>query len=124
MKICSVGQNCYEEAAASCINDDQGKLVESRPGGRQISAKYRLDILLEREIASETYQATDINANKSVVIRVIDPNLSGDLMLIRERLNTELRAAAEINHPNVIRVNDYGVLGSNEIFIATQTESS
>ncbi len=124
MKICSVCQNCYEEAATSCANNDQGKLVESRPGGRQISAKYRLNILLERGIAGETYQATDISANKSVVIRLIDPSLTGDLMLIRERLNTELRAAAEINHPNVVRVNDYGVLGSNEIFIATEMNGS
>ncbi|MEP6923331.1 MAG: serine/threonine-protein kinase [Pyrinomonadaceae bacterium] len=119
MKICSVCQRCYEDTVTLCPQDNNADLIASRLSTRRIAAKYRLDILLERNATGETYEATNISLNKSFEIRLIPLNLFGHAEQLLERLNN-VQTAATINHSNVASVYDYGVSEDNEFYIVTE----
>lgn len=120
MKICSVCQYCYEDSAAVCSQENHGNLVAARFGARRIAAKYRLDVLLERNVAGEVYQASGVDdLSNSFLIRLIPLNLFGQAEHLHDRLSN-VQAATIINHPNVASIIDYGVSDNNEFFIATE----
>ncbi len=118
MKICSVCQRCYEDAALDC-EENHGSLVAARSGTREIIANYRLDFLLERDATGETYQATRSGFDQPFIIKIISSNsLSGAER--REKIQSETRAAADINHLNIARVYESGSTGDGEFYTVTE----
>jgi serine/threonine protein kinase len=64
------------------------------------------------------YKARDVRLQRSVALRIIPPELSGDA-LTRARLNRESTLLASLNHPNVAPIFEAGV-SDGSMFIATQ----
>jgi len=120
MKVCSVCQRCYEDAAADC-QENHGSLVAARPGTRETIANYRLDFLLERDAVSETYQATRSDFDQPSIIKIISPT-SIDAER-REKILSETRAAANINHLNIARVYESGSTDDGEFYTVTESIS-
>ncbi|HXH70401.1 MAG TPA: protein kinase [Pyrinomonadaceae bacterium] len=118
MKICSVCQRRYEDAALDC-EENHGSLVTARSGTREIIANYRLDFLLERDAAGETYQATRTGFDQPFIVKVISPNSLGGVEQ-REKIQSETRAAAGINHLNIARVYESGSTGDGKFYIVTE----
>jgi TolB-like protein len=69
---------------------------------------------LRRDRIGITYKARDINLGIIVALKVIDAELS-ERSEVRQRFLTEVRAAAQLLHPNVARVFHFGTInnGSN-----------
>ena len=120
MKICSACRRCYEDTVLSCVEENHDSLIEARSGSREITTNYRLEFLLECDAISETYTATNVLLDEPCVVTTIDGNLSGAARQLFEQFQNEARTAAIIDHPNVVRVYESGILESNEFYVVTE----
>ena len=76
-----------------------------QPGER--IGRYQIDTLLGAGGMGEVYRAHDPRLGRHVAIKVMPRAFSADLDRIR-RFEQEARAAAALNHPNVVAVHDLG----------------
>jgi serine/threonine-protein kinase len=114
MKICSVCHRCYEDTAVACPQENYNSLVAARSGSCEIAGNYRLERLLEDDATGETFEATRINSSEPFIVRLFGGDSFGAAQIDRESILREMRAAATINHPNVNRVFESGVLENGE----------
>ena len=70
-------------------------------------AGYRVEGIAGRGGMGVVYKATQLGLDRPVALKVVAAGLLGDPR-IRERFLRESRAAAAIEHPNVIPIHDYG----------------
>ena len=68
---------------------------------------YRLDKLLGRGGMGAVYLALQESLNRPVALKILSPRLAADADFVR-RFQEEARAAAALNHPNVVVVHDVG----------------
>jgi len=120
MKICSVCQRCYDDAAASCA-ENHGSLIAARTGSREMIENYRLDVLLERDAAGETYRATHTTLDRPFAVKIVSGKAAGAAGNQRENLQSEARAAAAVIHPNIIRVYESGSLDDDDFYVVTES---
>jgi serine/threonine protein kinase/ketosteroid isomerase-like protein len=118
MKICFVCQRCCEDSVTDC-EENHGSLVAARSGSREMIADYRLDFLLERNATGETYQATRSGFDQNFIIKIFNLNSMSD-QAQREKIQSEARVAAALNHPNIARVYESGSIGDGEFYIVTE----
>jgi len=118
MKLCPVCLRCYEDIEAVC-SEDQTALVHSRPGTRLIGEKYRLDRLLGRGGVGAVYEATHLDLDRAVAVKLLLPDFTSDADAL-ERFRREARAAARLNHPNVADTYDYGALPEGGAYIVME----
>lgn len=119
MKICSVCRRYYEDSVEFCA-ENHGSLIAAGASLREMIGNYRLDGLLERDAAGETYRATHTLLDKPVVVQIIASNAANGAEGQLEKLQSEARAAAEIIHPNVARVYESGSLENGDFYIVTE----
>lgn len=76
--------------------------------GREVLAgRYEVRGLLGRGGMAEVYDAWDLRLNRAVAIKLLHPGVSSDAE-VRRRFDAEARAAAALNHPNIVAVHDCG----------------
>src|SRR5271168_1191614 len=75
--------------------------------GRVLGDPYRLVTALGTGASSHVYLADDVSLHRRVAIKVLHPALSGDSAFLK-RFRAEARAAAALNHPNILQVYDWG----------------
>jgi serine/threonine-protein kinase len=75
--------------------------------GRLLDGRYRIGPRIARGGMASVYEATDIRLDRTVAIKVMPPGL-GDDDEFAQRFVREARAAARLNHPNVVSVFDQG----------------
>jgi len=75
-------------------------------GGRL--GPYEIISLLGKGGMGEVYRARDPRLSRDVAIKVLPAQASGNLGSLR-RFEQEARAAAALNHPNILAVHDFGV---------------
>jgi len=77
-------------------------------GGREVLAdRYEVRGLLGRGGMAEVYDGWDLRLNRAVAIKLLHPGVGSDAEA-RRRFDAEARAAASLNHPNIVAVHDYG----------------
>jgi len=118
MKICPVCRYCYEDAETACAQG-HGVLIPSRHGPRLIADKYRLERLLGRGGMGAVYAAVHVELDRPTAIKLLLPDFLWDAQAL-ERFRREARAAARLNHPNIVDTYDYGVLPSGEAYIVME----
>lgn len=108
MQLCPTCQRCYEDQDLSCSTANHDPLVYQRAGTRIINGRYRLDKLLGAGGNGAVYQATHLQLNRPCAIKLqrldrngLDPNG-------RMRLRREALVACQLDHPNVVRIYDFG----------------
>jgi tetratricopeptide (TPR) repeat protein len=74
--------------------------------GSLLRDRYRLDSELGRGGMGVVYQATDLELQRQVAVKVLSS--SGTHSDARERLLREARATAALNHPHIVSVHDVG----------------
>lgn len=72
--------------------------------GRRLG-KYQLETLIGRGGMATVYRAHDTVLNRSVAIKVLEPSLTMDPKSV-ERFRREAVTAANLEHPNIVRVYD------------------
>src|SRR5215207_1854442 len=73
----------------------------------KVLGNYRIDRLLEEGSTGSVYQAYDLPMERHVAIKVIHARFARQPGF-RERFPRELSAAAQLDHPGIIKVLDFG----------------
>ena len=74
---------------------------------RVYSGRYELTHLVARGGMAQVYRAMDRQLDRPVALKVLFPELSIDLTFV-ERFRREAQAAANLSHPNIVPVFDWG----------------
>ncbi|MHA6799025.1 Stk1 family PASTA domain-containing Ser/Thr kinase [Bounagaea algeriensis] len=87
---------------------DSGRSGPAPLPGSLLEGRYRVDAVLARGGMSTVYSGVDTRLDRPVAIKVMDSQHSGDRSFV-ERFEREARAAARLDHPNIVGVYDQGV---------------
>jgi hypothetical protein len=109
---------CYSGAETNCRADGH-KLVLTLPIERVIDSKYRLDRRIGAGAMGAVYEATDLRLSRHVAVKVLTGRWFGDSVALR-RFEREARAAARLQHPNIVPVYDFGSLRGDGAFLVMQ----
>jgi serine/threonine-protein kinase len=112
MKYCPQCQQSFSDSVSVCPKDgsqlsdfDVNSLI-----GKTIDGKYEVQSLLGLGGMGAVFRARHTFINNDVAVKVIHPNLAKNDE-IAERFLREARAAAVIDHPNAVKVTDFGRSG-------------
>lgn len=97
---------CFDVSQGHCANCGCD-LALTLPVARTIENRYRLERMVGRGGMGAVYRATDLSLRRDVAIKIIKADCFGDQTALR-RFEKEAQTAARLNHPNIIKVFDYG----------------
>jgi len=83
-----------------------------------LNDRYQLEQTLGTGGMALVYKAKDLMLERNVAVKVLREDLSTD-MSFRERFRQEARAAANLSHPNIVTVHDFG-LDQGHLFIVME----
>jgi serine/threonine-protein kinase len=87
--------------------------------GAIVAGKYRVDAVLGVGGMGAVYAATQLNISRKVALKIVRPDLSGDPMMAM-RFEREARAAAAVDHPNVVVVHEFGRADDGTLFMTME----
>ena len=87
--------------------------------GRTIGGKFVIERLLGAGAMGAVYRASQTALDRAVAIKVMHGELARDPMYAA-RFHREAKAVSRIDHPNLIRVLDYGQEGDGLLYIAME----
>ncbi len=118
MRECPVCYTCYPESVDQCPTDGRATF-HSLPGGVAIER-----FILERRLGEGgmgiVYKAHHQFLKKSLAVKIIRRELVGNDPSFSTRFLQEAMTAAAIDHPNIIRVIDFGFLEETIPFIVME----
>lgn len=85
--------------------------------GQLLAERYRLIKRIAVGGMGEVWQASDTRLDRTVAVKVLKAELSGDAEFLH-RFRTEARTTASLNHPGIAAVHDYGETTVGELAIA------
>ena len=103
---CPVCGACYNSGATTCATEGASLRPVFLP--RLLEARYRLERRLGRGGMGSVYQATDVELERSVAVKVVREDLVGREETA-QRFRREARTAASLSHPNIVTIHDFGV---------------
>ncbi|MHC4248857.1 MAG: protein kinase domain-containing protein, partial [Planctomycetota bacterium] len=94
------------------IGDAKLTFVDDRSANLegQTLGNYRIHNRIGQGAMGAVYKATQISMDRIVALKVLREDLVADREFVRGFLN-EARTAGKLNHPNVVRVHDFGEAG-------------
>jgi len=87
--------------------------------GRVIAGKFRIEAMVGRGAMGCVYKATQLNLKKTVAIKVLNPARPAD-GAYAARFKREAKAASRLDHPNSLRVIDFGEDEQGLLYIAME----
>ncbi len=90
--------------------------MDSSETPRVLSGRYELSHLVARGGMAEVYRAHDRLLDRPVALKVLFPELSVDRAFV-ERFRREAQAAANLSHPNIVPVFDWGEDGGTYFIV-------
>src|SRR5205807_2113230 len=102
-----------QDRAPGCAGITAGRRVGSRDGSMTsqsppiYSERYELVRRIARGGMAEVFLAHDLLLDRPVALKVLFPELSVDPSFV-ERFRREAQAAANLSHPNIVSVFDWG----------------
>jgi serine/threonine-protein kinase len=86
--------------------------------GMLLNNRYQLLERLGAGGMSDVFRARDLMLERSVAIKVLHENYSNDTAF-QQRFRQEARAAANLSHPNIVTVHDFG-LDHDQLFLVME----
>jgi serine/threonine-protein kinase len=86
--------------------------------GRTFAEKFRIESFVGKGAMGSVYRATQINLKKRVAIKVMHPDRKDATYV--SRFKREAKAAARMEHPNLLRVIDFGEEPDGLLYIAME----
>ena len=80
-----------------------------------LNDRYRLDKKLGEGGMALVFQATDLMLERTIAVKILRRSFSASVPF-QERFKEEARAAANLTHPNIVTVHDFG-FDKNRLFI-------
>ena len=87
--------------------------------GREILGRFRILAMLGEGGMGAVYRGEQMSLKRAVAIKVLKPELSANQMLLR-RFSAEAAAVAKLDHPNTVKVYDFGQDADGSLFIAME----
>jgi serine/threonine-protein kinase len=87
--------------------------------GRTIAGKFAIEALIGSGAMGQVYRARQIALEKTVALKVLHPDLAGD-ETFAARFHREAKAASRLDHPNSMRVLDFGAEPDGMLYIAME----
>src|SRR6186997_2195203 len=75
--------------------------------GQVLDGHYRLDRLLGAGGMGAVFRAHHVELKRDVAIKILHPDIGGDPS-ISKRFDREAQSASRLDHPNCVRVTDFG----------------
>ncbi len=105
------------------INRDDSAVEFSLAGaefqrGQVVGGRYRVLSLLGKGGMGIVYRVEQIFLGKELALKTIDKALMSDITI--RRFQAEARAAFAVDHPNIISVNDFGLLDDQTPFLVME----
>ncbi len=75
--------------------------------GRILHGRYTLVAAVGQGASGDVYLAQDLSLGRKVAIKLLHSSLAGDTFFLK-RFQSEAKSAASLNHPNIMRVFDWG----------------
>ncbi|MBS2015726.1 MAG: protein kinase [Deltaproteobacteria bacterium] len=113
-----------ESPTVGSYDDPNGRARERDDGdpllGRKIAeGKYLIESLIGEGAAGAVYKATHRDLRRSVAIKVLHPHYQHDPHFMKS-FRGEALAASQLDHPNVMRVLDFGQEPSGLVYIVME----
>lgn len=108
MKLCPTCQGCYEDESISCLQQGHEPLTHERAGSRVIGQKYRLERLIASGSFGAVYECMHIELNRARAMKLLHPEFVNADPHGRFRLRREALTACSFDHPNLVRIYDFG----------------
>ena len=118
LKECPQCGACFDSTARICDND-RAELTLTLPVDRTIDGKYRLQRRIGKGAMGAVYEATDIRLNRKIALKVMVGSLFGNRQALR-RFEREARASALLNHPNIVAIYDFGLIGQDGAYLVME----
>ena len=84
-----------------------------------LNNRYLLDETLGSGGMAEVYRARDMTLERTVAIKVLRKDYSSNADF-RQRFHQEAKAAANLTHPNIVTIHDFGLDAENRLFIVME----
>ncbi|HEY2511621.1 MAG TPA: protein kinase [Polyangiaceae bacterium] len=97
---------------------DASDALTRRLLGTIIAEKFRIESFVGRGAMGSVYRATQMNLKKRVAIKVMHPDKKDGTYT--SRFKREAKAAARVEHPNLLRVIDFGEEPDGLLYIAME----
>ncbi|MEN9826003.1 MAG: hypothetical protein RI953_1748 [Pseudomonadota bacterium] len=81
--------------------------------------RYKIEARIGSGAMATVYRAYDQRLNRIVALKILHEHLATNAEL-RLRFEQEARLAARIDHPNVVRIYDFGLNSQNQIFMVSE----
>ncbi len=115
---CPVCGTCYSSPSTHCEKEG-AKLSLTLPIERIIDDKYRLEKRIGAGGMGAVYAASDLRLERTVAIKIMTGRLFGNNVALR-RFEREARAAARLQHPNIVAIYDFGSLRGGGAYLVMQ----
>lgn len=89
------------------------------PAGSMIGGRYRVEGLIGQGGVARVYAAQHMMLEHPVAVKVLRPELSANAGL-SERFRREAMAVSQLDHPNIIRVIDFGRTEDERLFLVME----
>ena len=90
--------------------------VPRLPAGTVIGERYKIEEVIGEGGVSVVYRCSHSFLRKDVAIKVLRPELAS-MPPVVERFHREARSVAQLDHPNIVRVIDFGKSSSGSLFL-------
>ena len=81
---------------------------EAIHSGMVIAGRYKVIRLAGRGAMGSVFEATQLSMDRRVALKTLQKNLISDQKLVK-RFYLEARAASQLDHPNIVRIFDFGI---------------
>lgn len=121
MKLCLQCSTHYKDEDQSCP-EDGSQLVQVGKDpllGCLLDEKYRLLCQVGKGSMGVVYKAIQESTGREMALKLLN-NFMGDSSDQVKRFHREAKAVSRLNHPNIIRLYDFGVLEDGQPYIVTE----
>ncbi|MCS6885357.1 MAG: serine/threonine-protein kinase [Acidobacteriota bacterium] len=87
--------------------------------GQIIDSKYLIEEVVGQGGMGKVYRARHIHMDTKVAVKILHPHLVSDSVAV-ERFRREARVALAVDHPNAIKVMDFGVSGRQTVYLVME----
>lgn len=124
MRECPRCEICYPDEVLVCP-EDQASTKQTLPGPAVLSDRYLLEKRIGRGAMGQVYLARDQNlVTRVVAVKTVRPDILSDEDMQEgeaiARFEREARAAASIQHPNIVDVTDFGKSRDGVFFLVME----
>jgi serine/threonine-protein kinase len=87
--------------------------------GREVAGRFRILSKIGEGGMGAVYRGEQMSLKRAVAVKMLRPELSANQMLL-QRFQTEAQAVAKLDHPNTVKVYDFGQDTDGSLFIAME----